>query len=197
MEINFDKLNGMVPVVIQDWKTLKVLMQGYMNREAYEKTVKEGYVTFYSRSRQQLWTKGETSGNYLEVKDIFTDCDQDSLLIQVKPFGPVCHLGRYSCFSQENEDSLSFLNLLEDLLRQRKEQMPEGSYTARLFEKGINKIAQKVGEEAVELIIEAKGTDRQLFFNEAADLMYHLMVMLVYKGYSLQEVVHVLEERHQ
>ncbi|MBS3806230.1 MAG: bifunctional phosphoribosyl-AMP cyclohydrolase/phosphoribosyl-ATP diphosphatase HisIE [Bacteroidales bacterium] len=197
MEIDFDKLNGLVPVVIQDWKTLKVLMQGFMNREAYEKTLEKGYVTFYSRSRQRLWTKGETSGNYLEVKDMATDCDQDSLLIQVEPSGPVCHLGRYSCFSQENEDSLRFLNLLEDVLRERKQQMPEGSYTARLFEKGINKIAQKVGEEAVELIIEAKGTDRQLFFNEAADLVYHLLVMLVYKGYSLQEVVKVLEERHQ
>ena len=152
--MNFDKLNGLVPVVIQDWKTLKVLMQGFMNREAYEKTLKQGYVTFYSRSRQRLWTKGETSGNYLEVKDMTADCDQDSLLIQVKPSGPVCHTGRYSCFSQENEDSLRFLNALEDTLRERKQQMPEGSYTASLFEKGINKIAQKVGEEAVELIID-------------------------------------------
>ena len=196
MDLNFDKLNGLVPVVVQDWKTLKVLMVGFMNREAYEKTVREGYVTFYSRSRQDLWTKGETSGNYLRVQEMAEDCDQDSLLILAEPFGNVCHTGRYSCFDQKPDQPLGFLSQLEELLRQRKKEMPEGSYTAKLFDAGINKIAQKVGEEAVELVIEAKDTNRELLLNEGADLIYHLMVLLVYKDYSLNDIVQVLEERH-
>ena len=196
MDLNFDKLNGLVPVVVQDWKTLKVLMVGFMNREAYEKTVREGYVTFYSRSRQDLWTKGETSGNYLRVQEMAEDCDQDSLLILAEPFGNVCHTGRYSCFDQKPDQPLGFLSQLEELLRQRKKEMPEGSYTAKLFDAGINKIAQKVGEEAVELVIEAKDTNRELLLNEGADLIYHLLVLLVYKDYSLNDIVQVLEERH-
>jgi phosphoribosyl-ATP pyrophosphohydrolase/phosphoribosyl-AMP cyclohydrolase len=196
IDLDFSKMNGIVPVVVQDWKTMKVLMQGFMNREAWKKTRQDGYVTFYSRSRQALWTKGETSGHYLEVKEMETDCDQDSLLIKVRPHGPVCHTGNYSCFGEEEDGALGFLMQLEGVLRDRKEKMPKDSYTARLFEKGINKIAQKVGEEAVELIIEAKGSNRELFFNEAADLLYHLLVMFVYKEYSLQDVVKVLEERH-
>ena len=195
-QLDFDKLNGLVPVVIQDYNTMKVLMLGFMNREAFDKTLDEGYVTFYSRSRQQLWTKGETSGNYLRVKQIEVDCDQDSLLILAEPYGNVCHKGNYSCFGQSGGAVTGFLSRLEDVIRERREQMPEGSYTAKLFEKGINKIAQKVGEEAVELIIEAKGRNRQLFLNESADLMYHLLVLLVYKGYSLDDVVKVLQDRH-
>lgn len=197
MELNFDKLNGLIPVVVQDFGTMKVLMVGFMNRQAYEITRDKGYVTFYSRSRQGLWTKGETSGNYLKVKEISGDCDRDSLLILAEPFGHVCHTGKHSCFGQPREERESFLNRLENLLRERKENMPEGSYTAKLFQAGINKIAQKVGEEAVELIIEAKGNDRQLFLNEAADLVYHLLVLLVYQNDSLEDVVKVLEERHQ
>jgi phosphoribosyl-ATP pyrophosphohydrolase/phosphoribosyl-AMP cyclohydrolase len=196
MDLNFDKLNGLIPVVVQDWKTLKVLMVGFMNREAYDKTVEEGYVTFYSRSRQELWTKGETSGNYLKVREMAGDCDQDSLLILAEPFGNVCHTGRYSCFDQKPGQPLGFLSQLEELLRQRKQEMPEGSYTAKLFDAGINKIAQKVGEEAVELVIEAKDTNRELLLNEGADLIYHLLVLLVYKDYSLDDIVQVLEERH-
>ena len=196
MDLNFDKLNGLVPVVVQDWKTLKILMVGFMNREAYEKTVREGYVTFYSRSRQELWTKGETSGNYLRVQEMAEDCDQDSLLILAEPFGNVCHTGRYSCFNQKPDQPLGFLSQLEELLRKRKKEMPEGSYTAKLFDAGINKIAQKVGEEAVELVIEAKDTNRELLLNEGADLIYHLLVLLVYKDYSLNDIVQVLEERH-
>lgn len=196
MDLNFDKLNGLVPVVVQDWKTLKILMVGFMNREAYEKTVREGYVTFYSRSRQELWTKGETSGNYLRVQEMAEDCDQDSLLILAEPFGNVCHTGRYSCFDQKPDQPLGFLSQLEELLRKRKKEMPEGSYTAKLFDAGINKIAQKVGEEAVELVIEAKDTNRELLLNEGADLIYHLLVLLVYKDYSLNDIVQVLEERH-
>jgi phosphoribosyl-ATP pyrophosphohydrolase/phosphoribosyl-AMP cyclohydrolase len=196
MDLNFDKLNGLVPVVVQDWKTLKVLMVGFMNQEAYDKTVREGYVTFYSRSRQELWTKGETSGNYLKVRDMAEDCDQDSLLILAEPFGNVCHTGRYSCFDQKPEQPLGFLSQLEELLRQRKKEMPEGSYTAKLFDAGINKIAQKVGEEAVELVIEAKDTNRELLLNEGADLIYHLLVLLVYKDYSLNDIVQVLESRY-
>ena len=197
MELDFDKLNGILPVVIQDWDTSKVLMLGFMNQEAYDKTVTDGFVTFYSRSREQLWTKGETSGNYLKVKEIKPDCDSDSLLIKVEPFGNTCHLGKYSCFDETKSDGYEFLSKLEQLLYERLEQMPEGSYTSSLYKKGIDKIAQKVGEEAVELVIEAKGKDRERLVNEAADLVYHMMVLLVYKGYSLGEVVEVLKTRHK
>ena len=197
MELDFDKLNGILPVVIQDWDTSKVLMLGFMNQKAYDKTVSDGYVTFYSRSREELWTKGETSGNYLKVKEIKPDCDNDSLLIKVEPFGDTCHLGKYSCFDEEKADGYEFLSHLEQLLYERLEQMPEGSYTSSLYKKGIDKIAQKVGEEAVELVIEAKGKDRERLVNEAADLVYHMMVLLVYKGYTLDEVIQTLKERHR
>ena len=197
MELEFDKLNGIIPVVIQDWNTLKVLMLGFMNREAYDKTVSEGYVTFYSRTRERLWTKGETSGNYLKVMEMKPDCDNDSLLVKVEPWGDTCHLGKYSCFDEQKSASPDFLSQLEDLLRDRREKMPEGSYTSRLFSKGIDKIAQKVGEEAVELVIEAKGENKELLMNEAADLVYHMMVLLVYKGYSLDELIQVLRDRHR
>lgn len=197
MELDFDKLNGIIPVVIQDWNTLRVLMLGFMNREAYEKTVSEGYVTFYSRTKQRLWTKGETSGDYLVVKEIKTDCDDDSLLVKVEPVGNTCHLGKYSCFDEEKVSSGDFLKELEQILRDRKEKMPENSYTSRLYGKGIDKIAQKVGEEAVELVIEAKGENKELLLNEAADLVYHMMVLLVYKGYAMDEVVQTLRDRHR
>jgi phosphoribosyl-AMP cyclohydrolase / phosphoribosyl-ATP pyrophosphohydrolase len=196
MDLDFKKLNGIIPVVIQDWNTLKVLMLGFMNREAYDKTVSEGYVTFFSRSKQRLWTKGETSGHYLVVKEIKQDCDNDSLLIKAEPVGNTCHLGRYSCFDEKKGSLHEFLWELEALLKDRKEKMPEGSYTAKLFDKGINKIAQKVGEEAVELVIEAKDQNRDLLLNEAADLVYHMMVLLVHKGYSLDELVQILKARH-
>ena len=196
MNLDFKKLNGIGPVVVQDWNTVKVLRMGFMNQEAYEKTASEGYVTFYSRSKQRLWTKGETSGHYLVVKEIKKDCDSDSLLIKAEPMGHTCHLGRYSCFDEEKESLHEFLWELEALLKDRKEKMPEGSYTAKLFDKGINKIAQKVGEEAVELVIEAKDQNRELLLNEAADLIYHMMVLLAHKGYSLDELVEVLKARH-
>jgi phosphoribosyl-ATP pyrophosphohydrolase/phosphoribosyl-AMP cyclohydrolase len=195
MNLNFKKLNGLIPAIIQDYNTREVLMLGFMNEETYKKTVEEKIVTFYSRSKQRLWTKGETSGNFLKVKEITQDCDNDTILILAKPKGPVCHTGEKSCFNLKDE--LFDLNYLQNVIDQRKIEKPEGSYTTKLFEKGINKIAQKVGEEAVELIIEAKDNDDNLFLNEAADLMYHLIVLLSAKGFKLNDVVKVLEKRHQ
>lgn len=194
-KLDFNKLNGLIPAIVQDYKTKDVLMLGFMNQEAYEKTLKDGLVCFFSRSRNELWTKGETSGNYLKVKEIITDCDQDTVLILADPIGPTCHTGSKSCFNLN--DQLFDLNYLQKVIDQRKIDMPEGSYTTKLFEKGINKIAQKVGEEAVELIIEAKDNNDDLFLNEAADLMYHLLVLLTSKGYKIQDVVDVLEKRHK
>ncbi len=194
MDINFNKDNGLVPVVIQDANNDKVLMLGYMNREAYEQTVSSGLVTFYSRSRKRLWTKGESSNNVLKLQEIKTDCDSDSLLIKAIPAGPTCHTGAYSCFKEEEQND-SFLRELEKLIKQRKETMPENSYTTRLFNEGTNKIAQKVGEEAVELIIEAKDNNPDLFKNEVADLLYHLLVLLVQKNTDLSEIIQVLEQR--
>ena len=196
MDIDFEKDNGLVPAVIQDINTDKVLMLGYMNQEAYKKTVDSGLVTFYSRSRKSLWTKGETSDNYLKVKNIKPDCDSDSLLIKAQPTGPTCHTGSYSCFNEEESNS-TFLYELEKLIRARKQNLPENSYTTTLFRKGTNKIAQKVGEEAVELIIEAKDNNRDLFINEAADLFYHIIVLFAQKGIDLTEVTQVLEDRHK
>ena len=196
MEIDFKKQDGLVPAIIQDAKTLKVLMLGYMNKEALKKTKKTGKVTFYSRSKKRLWTKGETSENYLHLREIKTDCDNDAILIKAIPEGNTCHLDRYSCFNELDEKDISFLLKLEQTIEQRKEEMPEGSYTTKLFRKGVNKIAQKVGEEATELIIEAKDDNDELFLNEAADLMYHLQVLLAHKGFSLQDVTDVLESRH-
>ena len=200
MVIDFNKSKGLVPAVVQDAVTGKVLMLGYMNEESYRLTLEKGLVTFYSRSRKTLWTKGETSGNYLQLRDILIDCDGDTLLVKAVPSGPVCHTGKDTCFGEENDpqsaSSTDFLAYLEGVIRDRKEHPQEGSYTNRLFSKGINKIAQKVGEEAVELIIEAKDDDKELFLGEAADLMYHLLVLLTEKGCTLSEVTDVLKSRH-
>lgn len=194
--INFKKADGLIPAVIQDVRTGKVLMLGYMNREAYDKTVTEGKVCFYSRSRGQLWTKGETSGNYLSVQEILVDCDGDTLLIKVIPAGPVCHTGQDTCFAEKNRKSISFLETLEKVIYDRKESMPEGSYTAMLFKEGVGKTAQKTGEEAVELVIEAVKGDRERILEESADLIYHFLVLLASCNIRLEEVVQVLENRH-
>lgn len=195
-DIDFKKMNGLVPAIIQDAKTLIVLMQGFMNSEAYEQTVKTGKATFYSRSKERLWTKGEESGNFLNVVDIALDCDQDSLLVKVNPVGPVCHKGSDTCWEEANKHK-SFLLELEEVLKIRKKADPKSSYTASLFHEGINKVAQKVGEEAVELVIEAKDNNENLFLNEAADLMYHYMVLLQFKGFDLKDVEEVLKTRHK
>ncbi len=197
MNLDFNKLNGLIPAIIQDAKTNTVLMLGFMNPEAYEKTVSTKLVTFYSRTKNRLWTKGEESGNFLDVVEILQDCDDDTILIKANPRGPVCHKGTKTCFDDKNEPSILFLDQLQDLICRRKVEMPEGSYTTKLFNKGINKIAQKVGEEAVELVIESKDNNDDLFLNEAADLMYHLLVLLAAKNYKLSDVVKVLEERHK
>ncbi len=194
-QIDFSKGNGLVPVVIQDNKTLQVLMLGYMNEEAYEKTVKDKKVTFFSRSKNRLWTKGETSGNFLSVQEISLDCDSDSILIKVAPAGPVCHTGSTSCFGDETPKG--FLYKLEDVINNRIKNNVEDSYTNKLYKQGINKIAQKVGEEAVELIIESKDNNTELFRNEAADLLYHLLILLQTKGVSLEDIEEVLKKRHE
>lgn len=192
--IDFSKLDGLVPCVVQDNVTSRVLMVGFMNEEAYEKTLSEKRVTFFSRTKQRLWTKGESSGNYLELVDILIDCDQDTVLVKAIPHGPTCHTGADTCFNETN--SSWSLEALERLIQERKRKPQPGSYTNTLLGKGINKIAQKVGEEAVELVIEAKDDNKDLFLGEAADLMYHYLVLLAAKGYSLNEVLHVLSERH-
>lgn len=196
MKPDFNKFpDKLVPVIVQDAATNKVLMLGYMDEEAYEQTLINEKVTFYSRSKQRLWTKGETSGNFLFVKEILNDCDNDCLLIKASPVGPVCHTGADTCFNEVNEGS--FLNHLEKIIESRKRTKQEGSYVNSLFEKGINKIAQKVGEEAVELVIEAKDNNADLFMNEAADLLFHYLILLNSKGVSLAEVEAVLKERHK
>jgi phosphoribosyl-ATP pyrophosphohydrolase/phosphoribosyl-AMP cyclohydrolase len=194
-KINFKKLDGLVPCIIQDAATDKVLMLGFMNEEAYQKTVREKKVTFFSRSKQRLWTKGETSGNSLELVDIKIDCDQDTLLIRVNPKGPTCHTGADTCFNEKNDQWN--LTALENIIQTRKTNPLKGSYTTGLFESGLNKIAQKVGEEAVELIIEAKDNNKELFLNEAADLMYHYLVLLSAKNFSIKDVTEILEKRHK
>ena len=197
MNIDFGKYaDGLVPAIVQDAETRVVLMLGFMNAEAYAITEQTRKVTFYSRSRQKLWTKGETSGNYLELKEIDLDCDADTLLIKATPAGAVCHTGADTCFSETNERE-SFLYALEKTIKDRKENPTEDSYTSKLFRKGINKIAQKVGEEAVELVIEAKDDNAELFKNEAADLLYHLLVLLAEKDISLNEVEEVLKNRRK
>lgn len=193
--INFEKSAGLVPVIIQHAGTLQVLMLGYMNEEALEKTKSEGKVTFYSRSKQRLWTKGESSGNYLIVEEILTDCDDDTLLIKAFPQGPTCHTGSTSCFCEET--AKGFVYDLEKVIEQRITENPEGSYTARLFSRGVNKVAQKVGEEAVELVIEAKDDNLDLFQNEAADLLYHYLILLKTKNLKLEDIEAVLKERHK
>ncbi|WP_326983426.1 bifunctional phosphoribosyl-AMP cyclohydrolase/phosphoribosyl-ATP diphosphatase HisIE [Chryseobacterium sp. MYb264] len=195
MKINFDKSNGLVPVVIQDGRTLQVLMLGYMNQEAFEKTQTEKIVTFFSRSKNRLWTKGEESGNFLAVKSIAVDCDQDTILIKVKPTNTVCHTGSFSCFGEK--DSKGFVYELEEKISQRIDDQVENSYTYSLFQKGINKVAQKVGEEAVEVVIEAKDNNDDLFKNEAADLLYHYLILLKAKNFTLQDIENVLMSRDQ
>lgn len=196
MQPDFDKMDGLVPAIIQDNYTQKVLMLGFMNKEAYEKTLETGKVTFYSRTKQRLWTKGETSGNFLEVVSVKNDCDNDTLLIQVHPTGPVCHTGTDTCWGEKNEQDIMFLKELQDFIDKRHEEMPEKSYTTSLFKSGVNKMAQKVGEEAVETIIEAcNGTDERLIY-EGADLLYHLIVLLTSKGYRIEDLARELKERH-
>ena len=197
MKIDFEKMGGLVPAIIQDAVTQKVLMLGFMNEDAYQKTLDTKHVTFWSRTRNTLWTKGETSGNFLNLVDIKVDCDNDTLLIQAHPDGPTCHTGTDTCWGEENHaNPLLFLTELQDFINRRKEEMPEGSYTTKLFKEGINKIAQKVGEEALETVIEAtNGTTDHLVY-EASDLLYHLLVMLTEKGLRIEEVAQELQKRH-
>jgi phosphoribosyl-ATP pyrophosphohydrolase/phosphoribosyl-AMP cyclohydrolase len=197
MKIDFSKGAGLIPAIVQDNATHKVLMLGYMNEDALNKTMETRRVTFFSRSKQRLWTKGETSGNFLELIDIVEDCDGDALLVRANPVGPVCHTGQDTCFAEVNATNALFLHHLQQVISQRRETGGAGSYTRQLFDRGINKIAQKVGEEAVELVIEAKDQNADLFRNEAADLLYHLLVLLEAKDIRLEEVIDVLRERHQ
>jgi phosphoribosyl-ATP pyrophosphohydrolase/phosphoribosyl-AMP cyclohydrolase len=198
LEVDFEKYaDGLAPAIVQDGATGKVLMLGFMNRDALERTQAEGKVTFFSRSRKALWTKGEESGNLLLVKGIAVDCDGDTLLIKAEPLGPVCHTGADTCWNEKNHRE-DFLVCLEEIIEsRRREATPDESYVARLFNKGINKIAQKVGEEAIELVIEAKDHDEKLFLTEAADLLFHYLILLNAKGYNLQDVVDVLQQRHK
>jgi phosphoribosyl-AMP cyclohydrolase / phosphoribosyl-ATP pyrophosphohydrolase len=200
--MDFQKLNGLVPAIIQDARTATVLMLGFMTPEALEKTRQEGKVTFFSRTKNRLWTKGEESGNFLYVEEILEDCDHDTLLIKANPAGPVCHTGSDTCFNEENtissqQEGIYFIAQLQQLIHTRREEMPEGSYTTSLFRNGINKIAQKVGEEAVELVIESKDANDELFLNEAADLVYHLLVLLSAKDFDIKDVAAVLLKRHR
>ena len=196
MKIDFDKYpDKLVPTIVQDTITSKVLMLGFMNEEAYTKTIDNKLVTFFSRSKNQLWTKGETSGNFLELIDLLIDCDNDTILIKAIPKGPTCHTGSDTCFGEKNTND-SFLNTLEHIIEQRKTSNDTNSYVKSLFDKGINKIAQKVGEEAVELVIEAKDNNDDLFLNEAADLLFHYLILLQAKGFNLQKIEHILQQRH-
>lgn len=203
MDINFDKMQGLIPAIIQDADTRQVLMLGYMNKEAYAITIKTGKVTFWSRSRQAIWTKGETSGNFLNVVDIKNDCDQDTLLIRVHPVGPVCHTGTDTCWGEKNEsvnsessNPLLFLSQLQDFIEERHRLMPEGSYTTSLFKDGLNRMAQKVGEEALELVIEAvNGTDERMIY-EGSDMLYHLLVLMTSKGLRIEQMAEELMLRH-
>lgn len=197
MNINFEKNKGLVPVIVQDSATKNVLMLAYMNKEALEITIQTKRVTFYSRSKKRLWVKGEESGNFLELKSLNVDCDQDTLLITAIPNGPVCHKGTDNCWGQDNRSDFGFLSKLEVVIEQRKKSPAEQSYTASLFEGGINKIAQKVGEEAVELVIESKDNNGILFINEAADLLFHYLILLNAKGFELNDVVDCLRKRHE
>ncbi|THH37526.1 bifunctional phosphoribosyl-AMP cyclohydrolase/phosphoribosyl-ATP diphosphatase HisIE [Neolewinella litorea] len=194
-ELDFAKDGGLLPAIVQDSATRVVLMQGYMNAEALAKTLETGQVTFFSRSKQRLWTKGESSGNVLTLVRVDADCDRDSLLIQAQPAGPTCHTGADTCWDQPNEGE--FLDHLERTIQDRRDHPSESSYTTSLLQRGINKVAQKVGEEAVELVIEAKDDNKDLFLGEAADLMYHYLVLLAAKGYTLEEVRQVLRQRHR
>jgi phosphoribosyl-ATP pyrophosphohydrolase/phosphoribosyl-AMP cyclohydrolase len=197
MSLQPDFSKGLIPAVIQDAQTLKVLMLGYMNEEAYAKTIADKRVTFFSRSKNRLWTKGETSENYLEVVNIAVDCDQDTILIQANPAGPTCHTGADTCFNETNTDNAAWLDHLKHIIRSRKNASVDTSYTASLFQMGTHKVAQKVGEEAVELVIEAMMNNDELFKGEAADLIFHLLVLLEDRGIGLEEIVKTLQARHQ
>lgn len=197
MTIDFNKTNGLVPAIIQDADTKNVLMLGYMNQEAFEKTVATGRVTFWSRSRKCLWTKGETSGNYLNLVDIKNDCDNDTLLVRVHPLGPTCHTGTDTCWGEENTaHPLAFLSFLQDFIEKRHEEMPEGSYTTKLFKDGLNRMAQKFGEEALEAVIEATNGSDDKFVYEVSDMFYHLIVLLTSKGLRIEDVALELQKRH-
>ncbi|MBN7811252.1 bifunctional phosphoribosyl-AMP cyclohydrolase/phosphoribosyl-ATP diphosphatase HisIE [Algoriphagus sp. H41] len=197
MNIDFEKMDGLVPAIVQDALSGKVLMQGYMNEAALAKTQETGMVTFFSRSKNRLWTKGETSGNFMELVSFAADCDGDSILIKANPRGPVCHTGADTCWDEPNSSKTGFIDQLRAIIKDRKNNPSDQSYTASLFAKGINKVAQKVGEEAVEIVIEAKDDNKELFMGEAADLLYHYLVLLEAKGYELDEVMEVLIERHR
>jgi len=199
MELNFNKLAGdILPAVIQDNTTDKVLMLGFMNREAYDKTVSTGLVTFFSRTKNRLWTKGEESGNFMKVVSIQSDCDQDTLLIKVDPVGPVCHTGTDTCWGEENRtEDVMFLKQLQDFIDKRKREMPNGSYTTSLFEDGLSRMAQKVGEEAIETVIEAMANNDERLLYEASDLVYHLIVLLSHKGYRIEDIARELKKRHK
>ena len=197
MKLDFEKMGGLIPAIVQDNDTNKVLMLGFMNEEAYEKTMQTGKVTFFSRTRNCLCTKGETSGNVLKVISVLVDCDNDTLLVKAHPTGPVCHTGADTCFGEKNEEAIMFLKYLQNFIERRRQEMPEGSYTTSLFMKGINRMAQKVGEEAVETVIEAtNGTDDRLIY-EASDLIYHLIVLLTSKGMRIEDLAKELKKRHK
>ena len=197
MKLDFEKMGGLIPAIVQDNDTNKVLMLGFMNEEAYEKTMQTGKVTFFSRTRNCLWTKGETSGNVLKVISVLVDCDNDTLLVKAHPTGPVCHTGADTCFGEKNEEAIMFLKYLQNFIERRRQEMPESSYTTSLFMKGINRMAQKVGEEAVETVIEAtNGTDDRLIY-EASDLIYHLIVLLTSKGMRIEDLAKELKKRHK
>lgn len=197
MKPNFDKGDGLIPAIVQDAETLKILMLGYMDEAAWKQTQETGKVTFFSRSKQRLWVKGETSGNFLMLEEMLLDCDDDALLVKAKPAGPTCHTGADTCFKEDNENHVQFISHLETIIKDRKENPTDKSYTTSLFQKGINKVAQKVGEEAVELVIEAKDDNEDLFLGEAADLLFHYLVLLEAKEIPLEKVIDVLKKRHR
>jgi phosphoribosyl-ATP pyrophosphohydrolase/phosphoribosyl-AMP cyclohydrolase len=197
MSLDFEKMGGLIPAIIQDDRTSKVLMLGFMNEEALTKTKEEGKVTFFSRTKNRLWTKGEESGHFLHVVSITEDCDRDTLLIKVNPVGSVCHTGSDTCFGEKNEEPVLFLKYLQDFITNRRKEMPENSYTTSLFNEGLGRMAQKVGEEAVETVIEALGANDERLLYEGADLLYHLIVLLTYKGYRIEDLAAELKKRHK
>ncbi len=197
MKLDFEKMGGLIPAIVQDNNTNKVLMLGFMNEEAYEETKETGKVTFFSRTKNRLWMKGETSGNTLQVVSMMVDCDNDTILIKANPAGPVCHTGADTCFGEKNVEDIMFLKSLQDFIEQRRQEMPEGSYTTSLFLKGVNRMAQKVGEEAVETVIEATNGTEDGFIYEASDLIYHLIVLLTSKGLRLEDLARELKKRHK
>lgn len=197
MTLDFEKMGGLIPAIVQDNNTGKVLMLGFMNEEAYETTRETGKVTFFSRTKNRIWMKGETSGNTLQVVSILVDCDNDTLLIKAIPAGPVCHTGQDTCFGEKNTEDIMFLKYLQNFIERRRQEMPEGSYTTSLFTKGVNRMAQKVGEEAVETVIEATNGTEEGFIYEASDLVYHLIVLLISKGLHLEDLARELQKRHK